>query len=88
MELVEPNHLLRLRAEMKMPGQGWLQFEAFGRDDGRTDLVQTAYFASKGLTGVLYWYSLYPIHGVIFSKMIETIARRAAALTGLPAHAS
>jgi hypothetical protein len=87
-ELVEPYHLLRLRAEMKMPGQGWLQFEAFGRDDGRTDLVQTAYFASKGLTGVLYWYSLYPIHGVIFSKMIETIARRAAALTGLPAHAS
>ncbi len=87
-EKVEPDHLLRLRAEMKMPGQGWLQFEANRRDDGRTDLVQTAYFASKGLAGVLYWYSLYPIHGVIFSKMIETIARRAVALTRLPAHAS
>ena len=42
-----------------------------------TDLVQTAYFASKGLAGVLYWYSLYPIHGLIFSRMIDLIARRA-----------
>jgi hypothetical protein len=73
---------------MKMPGQGWLQFEAKERNDGHTDLVQTAYFTSKGLAGVLYWYSLYPIHGVIFSKMIETNSLRAVALTRLPAHAS
>jgi uncharacterized protein YbjT (DUF2867 family) len=76
-EKVDPDHLLRLRAEMKMPGEGWLQFEAFEREDGRTDLVQTAYFASKGLAGVLYWYSLYPIHGFIFSGMIDVIAKRA-----------
>jgi len=61
-EMVESNHLLRLHAEMKMPGQGWLQFEANSRYDGRTDLVQTAYFASKGISGLIYWYSLYPIH--------------------------
>ena len=83
-EVVEPDHLLRLHAEMKMPGQGWLQFEAFDRDDGRTDLVQTAYFASKGLAGVLYWYSLYPIHGLIFSKMIDVIAQKATELAHAP----
>ena len=76
-EMVERDHLLRLRAEMKMPGEGWLQFEANDRDDGRTDLVQTAYFASKGISGLLYWYSLYPLHGLIFSRMIDAIARKA-----------
>ena len=80
-ELVEPDHLLRLRAEMKLPGRGWLQFEAHRRQDGRTDLVQTAYFASKGLFGLLYWYGIYSLHGVIFSRMIDAVANRAVALT-------
>jgi len=79
-EKVEPDHLLRLRAEMKLPGQGWLQFEAKSRNDGGTDLVQTAYFASKGLSGLLYWYAIYPLHGLIFSRMINTVAQRAEAL--------
>jgi uncharacterized protein YbjT (DUF2867 family) len=87
-EKVDPHHLLRLRAEMKMPGEGWLQFEAFEREDGRTDLVQTAYFASKGLAGVLYWYSLYPIHGFIFSGMIDVIARRAVGISREPVPAN
>jgi uncharacterized protein YbjT (DUF2867 family) len=77
-EMVQPNHLLRLRAEMKMPGQGWLQFEAIEQGDGSTDLVQTSYFASKGLTGLLYWYGLYPLHGLVFSRMIDSIAFRSA----------
>ena len=76
-EAVEPGHLLRLRAEMKLPGSGWLQFEANPREDGRTDLVQTAYFASKGLLGLLYWYAIYPLHGIIFSRMIDAVAQRA-----------
>ncbi len=76
-ELVEPDHLLRLRAEMKLPGQGWLQFEANEQEDGRTELVQTAYFASKGLFGLLYWYGIYPLHGIIFSRMIDAVAQRA-----------
>ena len=79
-EVVEPEQLLRLRAEMKLPGRGWLQFEANSREDGRTDLVQTAYFASKGLLGLLYWYGIYPLHAVIFSRMIKAIARRASEL--------
>jgi uncharacterized protein YbjT (DUF2867 family) len=76
-EEVKSPHLLRLRAEMKLPGHGWLQFEARRRDDGHTDLIQTAFFASKGLWGVIYWYGIYPLHGLIFSKMIKTIAERA-----------
>jgi hypothetical protein len=79
-EAVEPDHLLRLRAEMKLPGQGWLQFEVKpGPTDQSAELVQTAFFASKGLFGLLYWYGLYPLHGLIFSKMINNIARQAEA---------
>ncbi len=83
-EKVETDHLLRLRAEMKMPGRGWLQFEAHNRQDGDTDLVQTAYFASKGLFGLLYWYSIYPLHGLIFSRMINAVAQQAAEYSIVP----
>lgn len=80
-EQVKPDHLLRLRAEMKLPGRGWLQFEANPRDDGQTELVQTAYFASKGLFGLLYWYGIYPLHGIIFSLLIKAVAQRALVLS-------
>ncbi|UCG26146.1 MAG: DUF2867 domain-containing protein [Chloroflexota bacterium] len=76
-ESIEPNHLLRLRAEMKLPGQGWLQFEARPIDGDRTDFVQTAYFASRGLIGQIYWYGLYPLHGLIFGQMITNIGKQA-----------
>jgi len=76
-EAVEPGRLLRLRAEMKVPGRAWLQFEAHAQDDGRTLLVQTAFFAPKGLLGLLYWYALYPFHGPIFNRMIDRLARLA-----------
>ena len=76
-EKVEPDHLLILRAEMKVPGKAWLRFRAKPRADGRTDLVQTAFFAPKGLFGLLYWYSIYPLHKLIFPGMIDEIARRA-----------
>ncbi len=76
-EAVEPGRMLRLRAEMKVPGEAWLQFQATPRDDGGTLLEQTAFFAPKGLAGLAYWYALYPIHGMIFSGFIDQIARRA-----------
>jgi hypothetical protein len=63
-EAVEPGRLLRLRAEMKVPGRAWLQFEAGAP---RCRFAQTAYFAPKGLAGLLYWYALYPLHRRIFS---------------------
>ena len=64
-EALKPGRLMRLRAEMKVPGQAWLQFGARPREDGKTLLVQTAFLAPKGLPGFLYWYGLFPFHGVI-----------------------
>jgi hypothetical protein len=78
-EAVEPGRLLRLRAEMKVPGRAWLEFrvESAGADTSR--LMQTAFFAPRGLSGLLYWYLLYPIHAFIFSGMAKQLARRAEA---------
>jgi uncharacterized protein YbjT (DUF2867 family) len=75
-EAVEPARLLRLRAEMKVPGRAWLQFETQPEEDG-TLLVQTAYFAPKGVPGLLYWYALAPVHARIFSGMIAALAAAA-----------
>lgn len=75
-EVVEPDQRLLLRAEMKLPGRAWLQFEAFPYQVGQTRLVQTAYFAPKGLFGLAYWYLLYPIHRMIFAGMIQNLATR------------
>jgi uncharacterized protein YbjT (DUF2867 family) len=76
-EAVEPDRLLRLRAEMKVPGKAWLEFQSVPQADGKTLLTQTAYFAAHGLAGFLYWYLLYPIHGFIFSGLIRKVADRA-----------
>ena len=76
-EAVEDNRLLRLRAEMKVPGLAWLQFAAEPINEGQTRLTQTAFFAPKGLFGWLYWYGLYPIHSLIFSGLIRKIAEYA-----------
>ncbi|HUQ20590.1 MAG TPA: SDR family oxidoreductase [Gemmatimonadaceae bacterium] len=76
-EAVEQDKLLRLRAEMKLPGLAWLQFRVTPRGDGSSLLEQTAFFAPKGLAGTFYWYGLYPIHRLIFSGLIDRIADRA-----------
>ena len=78
-ESVEPGRLMRLRAEMKVPGQAWLQFEARPMEDGKTLLIQTAFLAPKGFWGFIYWYGLYPFHGPIFGNMIGRLAERAEA---------
>lgn len=75
-EQVEPGRSLRLRAEMKVPGRAWLQWEAIPETDG-SRLVQTAFFNPDGLWGVLYWNLLYPIHKFIFSDMVKAIAKDA-----------
>jgi uncharacterized protein YndB with AHSA1/START domain len=76
-EAVEPGRLLRLRAEMKVPGKAWLQFDAAPADDGGTLLTQTAFFAPRGLGGWLYWYALYPIHSLIFSGLVQRVGETA-----------
>lgn len=73
-EAIEPDSLLRLRAEMKVPGLAWLQFKTEKINQKNTRLVQTALFDPKGLPGFLYWYFLYPIHGFIFGSMIAKIS--------------
>jgi uncharacterized protein YbjT (DUF2867 family) len=73
-EAVDPNHSIRLRAEMKVPGRAWLEFRSIAQPDGVTLLTQTAFFEPKGLWGLLYWYCLYPVHSLIFSGLIRKIA--------------
>lgn len=75
-DLAEPNRLLRLRAEMKLPGRAWLQFQ-IQPEGHHCRLVQTALFEPRGLAGVLYWYALYPIHRWIFRDMLKAIAHEA-----------
>ncbi len=71
-EAFEQDRLLRLRAEMRTPGRIWLQFEVDGGQAGTT-LHQTAIFDPHGLAGLAYWYTLYPIHYLIFKGMLRRI---------------
>lgn len=75
-EEIEEPRLLRLQAEMKVPGRAWLQFEAEPEGEG-TRLVQAALFQPKGFLGWVYWYSVYPAHAFIFDQMIDAIAELA-----------
>jgi hypothetical protein len=59
-----------------LPGRAWLQFKAQAQTPGGTLLSQTAFFAPRGLSGLLYWYALYPVHQIIFSGMIRGVAAR------------
>jgi uncharacterized protein YbjT (DUF2867 family) len=68
--------LLRLRAEMKVPGRAWLQYDVVATAAG-SRLVQTAFFEPKGLPGLAYWYALYPVHGLIFRGTVRELAERA-----------
>ena len=72
-EAVEPNRLLRLRAEMKVPGRAWLQFEITPAPGG-AEIRQTAIFDASGLFGLAYWHALYPLHRLVFAGMLRGIA--------------
>jgi len=78
-ETYDPPHRLRLRAEMKVPGQAWLEFELAETEDGCT-IRQTAEFYPRGLNGLLYWYGIYPLHGLVFKGMLSGIAQRVTTL--------
>ena len=66
---------LRLRAEMKMPGLAWLEFKVEpDAKTGGSKITQTATYAPKGLMGHLYWWSVWPMHGIVFPSMIKQIA--------------
>ena len=71
-EEIEPGRLLRLRAEMKVPGQAWLELSV-EEEDGRTVFHQRAVFAPRGLAGHAYWRSIAPFHGIVFGGMLRNI---------------
>ncbi len=68
----EPDRRLRLRAEMKLPGRAWLEFEAVPQGSD-TLIRQTAVFDPLGFAGLVYWYALYPVHALIFGRMFRRI---------------
>jgi uncharacterized protein YbjT (DUF2867 family) len=78
-EEVEPNHFLRLRAEMKLPGKAWLEFKS-ELQNGKTLFTVTAYFAPRGLFGFLYWYAMWLPHRFIFDGLANRLASRARVL--------
>ena len=80
-EALEADHLVRLRAEMKLPGRAWIQFEVRDTEAGTSQLEQTAAFLPKGLGGLAYWYGLYPVHARIFDGLAREIARRSCVAT-------
>lgn len=75
-EAYEPGRLLRLSAEMKLPGRAWLEFEVQPQGDGAT-IRQTALFDPVGWSGLAYWYLVYPLHSLVFASMLESIAQTA-----------
>ena len=74
-ESLEPDHRLRLRSELKAPGEGWMEWRV-GIKDGVTRLSQTGFFAPRGLPGFIYWYMLGPIHKLVFRGLVKAIARK------------
>jgi uncharacterized protein YbjT (DUF2867 family) len=75
-EAYQPGKLLRLAAEMKVPGRAWLEFEVTEKNGG-SEIRQTALFDPIGLFGRLYWYALFPIHQIVFSAMLKNICAAA-----------
>lgn len=75
-EIFEPPFRLRLKAEMKLPGRAWLEFEVTPCEQG-SKIRQTAIFDPIGLAGLLYWYGIYPLHQFVFAGMLRNLARAA-----------
>ncbi|WP_367124971.1 SDR family oxidoreductase [Streptomyces phytohabitans] len=77
-EEIERGRLLRLRAEMRVPGLAWLELRTAHDRQGRTVYLQRALFHPRGLAGHLYWWSVAPFHGLVFGGMARNIAKAAA----------
>lgn len=75
-EAVEPDRLIRFRAEMRLPGEAWLEWRISPTATG-SRLEQSAIFYPRGLLGRAYWYALVPFHAVIFAQLCRSLARAA-----------
>ncbi len=76
-EAVDRPRRVRLSAEMKLPGRAWLEFEVEPTAGGGSSIRQTATFDPQGLSGLLYWYGVWPLHQLIFQGMLRNLARAA-----------
>ncbi len=76
----DDHSFVRLRAEMRLPGLAWLELEVGSTDGGTTTFHHRALFHPHGLLGHLYWWSVYPFHGIIFGSMQKNIAKAAEVL--------
>ena len=76
-EYLERPRLLRLRAEMRLPGHAWLELEAIPHGNGGACYRQRALFEPHGLAGHLYWHGVAPFHGIVFGGMVRNIANAA-----------
>jgi len=68
---------------MRMPGEGWLQYELTRRGD-ETEVRQTAIFDARGVLGRLYWYAVLPFHHFVFNGTLEGIERECRSLVEGP----
>ena len=76
-EEIVPGELLRLRAEMKLPGRAWLELRAEPDGPNGSRYRQRAVFLPRGLAGHAYWAAVSPFHAMIFGGMARNIARGA-----------
>jgi len=74
---VEQGRSLALLAEMKLPGTATLNFDIAAAPSGESALTMTARFRPKGILGLLYWYSVLPLHNIVFGGMLQGIRRAA-----------
>jgi uncharacterized protein YbjT (DUF2867 family) len=79
-EALERGHLLRLRAEMRLPGLAWLEFRIEPDGDG-SRIFQRAIFRPRGIAGKLYWWSVWPFHGIVFEGMLRNMSSTAIAFS-------
>jgi uncharacterized protein YbjT (DUF2867 family) len=76
---VEKNHRLKLVAEMKIPGEAVLEVVLTEGVEGTTEVLQCARFKPRGLSGLLYWYAVLPLHNMVFIGMMKGIAKKSGA---------
>ena len=76
-EALDPGRMMRLRAELKAPGDGWMEWRVESHPQGGSLLSQIAFFAPRGGSGFLYWYLLNPVHRLVFTGLIKRIAHQA-----------
>ena len=86
-EELRSGELLRLRAEMRMPGVAWLELRVGTDDRGRTVYRQRTVFRPHGLPGHLYWWAELPAHGLVFGRLATAIATAAQSQQDMPKHA-